>query len=151
MATETILIADVGTLQVRPGGPAVAGIWLVTESGAFPAIGWNDFVVVILGWWTGALLETIRSNGVRVRVNFMDGPHAVDVALSAGMLYFRLISRDCEVATGESALEPFARALISQSRKVLQACRSRQWWSASADTLESLLGELEREIARFKL
>jgi hypothetical protein len=148
MGTETCLIVDVGTLEVRPRGPAVAGIWLVTESGAFPAAGWSDFAVVILGWWASALLKTIRSNGVRVRVHFMDGPYAVDVAVSSGVLHFRLISRDREVGTGEAALSPFIRALTSQSREVLHACRSREWWSADADNLESLLGDFERAISQ---
>lgn len=148
MGTETFLIIEVETLKVSPRGPATAGIWLITESGAFPAAGWDDFVVVILGWWARALLTTIRSNGVRGRVHFMEGPHVVDVAISSGILHFKLISRDREVGTGETAVSPFVSALISQSRKVLHECRSREWWSADADTLESLLGDLKREIAQ---
>jgi hypothetical protein len=148
MGTETFLIVDVGTFEVRPRGQATAGIWLVTESGAFPAAGWDDFIVVILGALARALLKTIRSNGVRGRVHFMDGPHAVDLALSSGILHFKLISRDREVGSGEAALNSFTNALASQSRKVLHACRSRDWWSTDADTLESLVRDLEREIAQ---
>jgi hypothetical protein len=147
VGTEIFLIVDVGTFEVRPRGPATAGIWLVTESGAFPAAGWNDFVVVILGWFASALLKTTRSNGVRGRVHFMDGPHAVDLALSSGIHHFKLISRDRVVGSGEAALNSFANALASQSRKVLHACRSREWWSTDADTLESLVKDLERQIA----
>jgi hypothetical protein len=148
VGTETFLIVDVETLEVKPRGPAIAGIWLITERGAFPTVGWDDFVVVTLGWWARALLTTMRSNGVRGRVHFMEGPHAVDVALSSGIIHFKLISCDREVGTGESALVPFVSALISQSREVLHACRSREWRSADADTLESLLGDLKREIAQ---
>jgi hypothetical protein len=90
MSAETRLIVDVETLQVRPPGPAIAGIWLETESGAFPASGWSDFVVVILSWWAGALVRIIRSKGDRMRVAFMDGPYAVDVAISSAMLHFTL-------------------------------------------------------------
>jgi hypothetical protein len=145
---EAFLTVDVETLEVRPLGPAIAGIWLVTESGAFPEPGWSDFVVVVLGWFASALLKTMRSNGVRGRAHFMDGPYAVDVGMSCGMLHFTLISRDREVGTGEAAIKPFVNALTSQSRKVLDECRSREWWSADADTLETLLEDLEREIAR---
>jgi len=148
VGTETFLTVDVGTLEVRAGGPAIAGIWLVTESGAFPEAGWSDFAIVILGWWASALLNTIRSNGVQGRVHFMDGPYAVDVAMSDGILHFRLISRDREIGTGEAALGPFVSAFISQSRSILHTCRSREWWCADADTLESLLGELKREMAQ---
>jgi hypothetical protein len=147
---ETLLTVDVGTLEVRPRGPAIAGIWLITGDGPFPSAGWSDFVVVILAWWAGALLRAIRCSGVPGRVHFMDGPYAVDVAMSSGKLHFRLISRDREVGTGEAALDSFVSALISQSQKLLQACRSRDWWSADADTLESLLGDLIRETEQFE-
>ncbi|MGA7411101.1 MAG: hypothetical protein WBW33_11485, partial [Bryobacteraceae bacterium] len=147
VGTETSLNVDSGTLEVRPHGPAIAGIWLITEGGGFPSAGWSDFVVVILGWWANALLTTIHSNGVRrVRVPFMDGPYAVDVAMSSGMLHFTLISRDREVGTGDAALNSFLSALILTITQVLHACRSLEWWSADADTLESLLGDLKREI-----
>jgi hypothetical protein len=149
MGTDTLLIADVGTLEVRPGGPAIAGIWMVTENGAFPQAGWSDFVVVILGWWAAALLKTIRRKGAWERVHFMDGPYAVDFTVSSEMLHFRLMSRDREVGTSSAALNPFVGEVTSQSRKVLQACRLREWWSADADTLESLIGELEREMELF--
>lgn len=147
MEAETFLIVDVETLTTRPGGPAIAGIWLVARGGAFPDTGRSDFVVVVLGWWAGAILKTILSNRVRARVHFMDGPHAVEITLSSGMLRFRLISRDREVGIGEAVLVPFVDALISQSRKVLQACRSLGWWSTDADTLASLIGDLKRAIS----
>jgi hypothetical protein len=44
MSTDTLLVADAETLEFRQGGPAIGGIWLVTESGAFPQVGWSDFV-----------------------------------------------------------------------------------------------------------
>ena len=138
----------VASLEVRQHGPAIAGIWLITKDVAFPAAGWSDFVVVVLGWWAGAILKTMRNNRVRVRIPFMDGPHAVDVAILSGMLQFTMISRDREIGRGEAVPGPFIAALISQSRTLLDACKSRNWWSQDADTLESGLADLTREIAR---
>jgi hypothetical protein len=148
---ETYLVVDIETLKVCPSGPAIAAIWLVTETGAFPATGWSDFAVVILGWWAGALLKTIHSNGVRERIHFMDGPHAVDISVSSGVVHFRLISRDREVGTSEAALNPFISAMTAQSRNVLHACRLQEWWSADADTLESLVGDLEESAEEMKV
>ena len=134
MNTQTSLVADAGTLRVRARGPAIGGIW-------------SDFVVVILRWWANALLKIIQNNGSQERVHFMEGPYAVDVCLSSEMLHFRLISRDSEVGTVDAALGPFVSALTLQTREVLHACRLQRWWSADADALESLVAQLEREVA----
>lgn len=144
MGAETRLIIDVETLQVRPLGPAIAGIWLETDSEAFPASGWTDFVVVILSWWASALATIIRGNRGRMRVRFMDGPYAVDVAISSAILHFTLISRDKEIGVGEAELNPFVLTFTSQAGEILHACRSQGWWSLDADRLESLLGDLKR-------
>ena len=76
----------------------------------------------------------------------MDGPYFVEVARSTGMLKFRMVARDREVDTGEAAVKPFIVALMSQSGRVLDACRTQEWWSTDADALESLLEKLRLEI-----
>ena len=97
MSTDTLLVADAETLEFRQGGPAIGGIWLVTESGAFPQVGWSDFVVVLLCWWADALLKVLLNQDIQARVHFMAGPYAVDVARSFGMLNFRMIARDARL------------------------------------------------------
>jgi hypothetical protein len=148
VSTDTLLVVDAENVEFRQGGPAIGGVWLVTEGDAFPQVGWSDFVVVLLCWWAGALLKVIHNEDMQTRVPFMDGPYAVDVARSFGMLKFRMIARDREVSTGEAAVKPFVVELASQSHRVLDTCRSKEWWSTDADALESLLEELEREIRR---
>jgi hypothetical protein len=65
------------------------------------------FVVVLLCWWADALLKVLPNQDIQARVNFMDGPYAVDVARSFGMLNFRMIARDREIGTGEAAVKPW--------------------------------------------
>lgn len=148
MSTETCLVADAATVDVRQRGSAIAGIWLVTRDSAFPEAGWTDFVVVLLVWWADALLKLLRNDGQQARVHFMDGPPAVDVSTSSGILQFRMIDRDRQVGAPEAAVRPFVVDLVSQSRSVLDACRSKGWWSTDADALELLLEELDLEIRR---
>ncbi|MBV9155815.1 MAG: hypothetical protein JO097_06115 [Acidobacteriaceae bacterium] len=146
MSAETRLVVDVENLQVRPRGPAIAGIWFEKDNEAFPAAGWSDFVIVILSWLANALVTTIRGNGGRVRVRFMDGPYAVDVATSAEMLRFTFVSLDKEIGGGEAEINPFVLTFTAQAGKILHACRSQRWWSADADRLDSLLGDLKRAV-----
>ncbi len=148
MGTDTLLMVDAEAVEVRQGGPAIGGIWLLYENSPFPGVRWSDFVVVLLSWWAEAILKVVHDEGVQERVHFMDGPYSVVVGRSFGMLEIRMIARDREVGTGEAAVKPFVVELVSQSRTVLGACRSQEWWSTDADALESLLKKLELEIQR---
>jgi len=76
---------------------------------------------VLLCWWADALLKVLLNQDIQARVHFMDGPFAVDVARSFGMLNFRMIARDREIGTGEAAVKPFVVGLASQSHRVLDA------------------------------
>ena len=74
MITETHLVVELGMLNVCAQGPATGGIWLVTGGSEFPRAGWNDFIVVVLGWWSSAILRLLENNSGMERVHFMDGP-----------------------------------------------------------------------------
>jgi hypothetical protein len=147
--TDIFMVVEPGSVSVRPSGPATANVWLSLAGCEFPMRGWNDFAVVILGWWATALLRLLRNVSTRETVNFMDGPYSVEVSRTpSGMLHLRALegsTRNREMATGEVEANPFVLGLISQSRGVLDACRRQGWWSNDAQTLESALAALEQE------
>jgi hypothetical protein len=151
MTTETHLVTELGTLSVRTQGPATAGIWLITDNFAFPGVGWNDFIVVVLSWWVAAILDLLHNDNSRKRVHFMDGPYAVELSLTpAGRLQLRQFvgaSGGCEVAVGHADVRRFVDELSTQSRQVLEECRLRGWWSLDAEGLTSHLKELDRVLA----
>lgn len=147
---ETHLITELGMLNVRAQGPAIAGIWLITDDLEFPISGWNDFVVVLLGWWSAAILRLLRHASERERVPFMDGPYAVEVSNDQpGRLRLRMFAGPGggrEVAMGEADIRRFATELSTQSRKLLNECRLREWWSADAEALAAQIEELDCEL-----
>jgi hypothetical protein len=154
MTTETRLVTELGRLSVRTQGPAIAGIWLVSADSAFPRVGWNDFVVVVLGWWSAAILRLLANNSGKERVPFMEGPYAVEVSKAqSGKLQLRMFagpSGGSEVAAGEADIKLFVRELATQSRKLLDECRLREWWSRDAETLPSHMHDLDRELATWR-
>jgi len=125
---QPILITEISSFQAKAGeGAATGNIWLEFDGKHFPAQHWNDFVVVLLGWWTNALLRLLRDSSIKETVSFMEGPYAVEVTrISSEKLRFRALSgihRNNIVMTGESSIASFALALIAQSRQVLDVCR----------------------------
>lgn len=151
MPAETHLVLDLGMLKVRPQGPAIAGMWFLTGHAEFPMAGWSDFVVVVLGWWLAAILRLMHNESRSERVNFMDGPYAIEVCKAQhGKLRLTMFagpSGGREVAVGEADGKHFMSDLVTQARKVLNECKLRDWWSSDAEALESHLETLEYEIA----
>jgi hypothetical protein len=150
--TLTSIVVEVSSVRVRPGGPATANIWLIIDGYEFPTQRWNDFVVVVLGWWVAAFLVLLRNTSTRETMHFMDGPYAVEVSKTpSGILKFRALEgagRTREMATGEGPLMPVVLGLISQAHEILEECKRQGWWSRDAEALESSLAALEQEFGR---
>lgn len=146
------LVTEPASIITCPDGPATGNVWLVLNGYEFPTHGWNDFIVVILGWWLTALLLLLRNDSRLERVHFMDGPYAVDVSMApSGTLLFRALEgpdRTIEVANSEAPAMPFILELLTQSREVLAACRRQGWWSRDAEVLESALAALDQQSSK---
>ena len=142
------LLSDTASLRVRPGGPVTGNICLQINDCHFPSPGWNDFVVVVMGWWATALLRLEQGQSTHERVPFMDGPYAVELTMvSPAVLRFRALqdeNRNTEVASGDGALGVFIADLIVQGRAVLAACQRLNGWSKDAAQLEIALEDLTK-------
>lgn len=150
MTHPTHLVTDLSSLRVRSSGPAIAGVWLTFGESAFPAQGWTDFIVVILGWWADELVQIIMGKKSHAQMRFMDGPFMVEVSLAeSGLLSCKMKDDSTEggvVAVGEASLKQCLAEMTKQSRLVLQECESRTWWSTEADYLAERLQYLDREV-----
>lgn len=151
MTKDIHLVVDLERFNVRPQGPAIAGIWFVSADIQFPMVGWLDFVVVVLRWIAEAMLGLLRNNVEMQRVHFMDGPYAVAVARTqSGRVQFWMFagpSGGRVVAEGEADVRSFVDELVGQSRRLLEACRLRDWWSVDAEALASDLQALDGLLA----
>ena len=114
--TNTSIIVDADSLSFRPRGSATGNIWLVIGGCEFPALQWNDFVVVILGWWVESLLRLLRNSSTKETVNFMDGPYVVEVSRTpSGGLHLRALegsNRSIERASGEALIDDSVSHLL---------------------------------------
>ena len=102
---------------------------------------WNDFVVVILAAWVGALVRLLRGSTTRERVHFMEGPYFVDVHWAAeGPLRLHALGPGrAKNAAVEVEAVSFVESLLTGSKVVLVACRTGGCWTSDADELEELL------------
>jgi hypothetical protein len=106
---------------------------------AFPAAGWNDFIVVVIGWWARAVLQLLRGTSKREEVHFMDGAYLVElVKRSSSEWDIRLFEtggakRLRSQETIDATL--LVDSIVAASQSVLAACREHNLWSVDADAL----------------
>lgn len=149
---SVLLVAEAGSLRVGANDSATANIWLMLNGHEFPTRGWNDFAIVIMGWWADALLRLLRNTSRQELIQFMEGPYAVEITLNhPGKLMFRALqgpTRSTVTATSESAVLPFIQDFILRTQELLDACNRHDWWSKDAEILKSALHALRSEAIR---
>jgi hypothetical protein len=131
---------DLATLHRSKLGSITAGIWLRFGEIAFPAARWSDFVVVILGWWTGVL----QSNDRQLRLLFMDGPYLLRVIRgSSGRCSIEGMDghgrEERSLFSVEADFVMFRKGVFAAGRTVVEACRNKGWSSRDIDELAKLL------------
>jgi hypothetical protein len=148
--TKARIVVDAATLTPGSIGPATGTVWLDVEGVAFPSEKWNDFVVVVLGWWAAAVLRALRGEIGPHEVHFMDGPYLVELT-AASRSDWRLALID----TGETrrlrrqySVTPrqLVESIIIGSDSILRASRAAGHWSTDATKLEEATAGLRNEL-----
>jgi hypothetical protein len=122
--------------MARGGMGSITGpVFLRFEGGAYPEEGWNDFPVVILGWWLEGIAAFLNDGSQSFSGRFMDGPYEFTVR--------RLTSQVAEVSWRSSQASPstvdvssLSQSLAAAGASVAHACRRNGWRSPDVDTLE---------------
>lgn len=109
----------------------------------FPTEGWNDFVVIVLGWWSREMRDVIA--GKRSTLLFMDGPYHLLVKPTSHDRRSVSLMRDGAVrGEGEVALSTLVDMVLSAAGRTLDECRNRGWVTKEVEELsrerDGLLG-----------
>jgi hypothetical protein len=140
---------------------AITGEVSVSADGVrFPDADWNDFVVVVLGWWAEKCASML-SGSRREELWFMDGPYILDVeAISEDVWSVRYkrwrSSASTSTIESESVAElpngleveasVFARNVKSTAGAVLNECHQRGWTTPDLETLRRRYDTLRSQL-----
>lgn len=123
-----ILVGDESTLEKSGYGSITGEIYFQFENFYFPERGWNDFVVVLLGWWikSAETLE-VSSVGTTVEFLFMDGPFYVrGVKTDAAVVTLTFLRRKIEgfeiLASKDIEIVGLKTATLRFREKLLENC-----------------------------
>lgn len=68
------IVIDLDSIRWYANRNATGVIFWDVGGYAFPEIGWNDFVLVLVEWWSAACLRLLRKGARTEELRFMDGP-----------------------------------------------------------------------------
>ncbi|WP_165895065.1 hypothetical protein [Tepidibacillus fermentans] len=110
----------------------------------FPAEGWDDFVVVILGWWQKDIMN-IRNDriGTVYELDFMDGPWFVKgnkISEHTIELEFVRDKSDSQqiIFTCLCQVAQLQQSILHATEKLLTELKSRKWHSDDIEELDRI-------------
>jgi len=118
----------------------------------FPEREWNDFPVIVLGWWVRQLPDLAQ--GIDGEFAFMDGPFRFSVIFEAGgaRIVFEDLHADQLRVVSEAAIsaDVVAGAIAAAAKGVVKACEGRGWTSCDIDELRmgAISGQREQRVMR---
>lgn len=136
---------DEDSLDQSMSGMVHGKIFLSVGSKVFPDSEWDDFVVIILGWWLAEVKNILDGSGSFCCFRFMDGPYYFEahrnVQGGLSVAFFRDGEQyDCDFPL--ISIHDFLQEILRASNKVARTCNSRGWRSKEISTLQRLIREL---------
>jgi hypothetical protein len=136
-----MIALDLATFhQSSQNGNMTGVIYVELESGAFPAKGWSDFPVIILGWWTEALLQFEVPTRSEVRWRFMDGPHSLTLTKVEGAI--------CD---GALVFDQVQSCLCQAAEHVISYCDQHKLSGKDLETLRTNVRPLKAANCSFQI
>jgi len=142
--TDFEIVIDPDSLRVRTS--TTGTIYVRAGSIFFPEIGWNDFPLVILGWWTAALIRLLEGQSDQEEWEFMDGPYLVRLTGNAeGRAKLAFVRGDGVNPAGiaDCTIDDLTDTLIKAAREVHDLCGENGSRASDVATLEQGLEALE--------
>ena len=126
---------DPNTLERSESGSITGLIHLRLGSQAFPEPSWNDFPVVILGWWLDALHQLRDGSAAHAECQFMDGPCHFNIKPAGEAWRLEAVQNEGVVQVELVDPQSLWRSAVSKAHDLLGVCRQRGWTGRDVSVL----------------
>lgn len=114
----------------------------------FPEKGWNDVIVVVLGWWLSSLENIVVGRSDRGEFRFMDGPLYIRInKLKNGSCRVECLDKGVDESIEYSGCYQFEEVLesvLDAAKSTSYDCSQLGWNSDDVDKLNSLIAKLSK-------
>ncbi|MBB4916123.1 hypothetical protein [Streptosporangium saharense] len=141
------MMVDVSALERLASGSIVGPIWVEGAEEPFPELEWMDFPVVVLGWWTEAVLSSESRGGAAgsIELSFMDGPWEIILDFDGERCIANLF-RARSANSGrliEISYDVFFESVKECALRVIEECDLKGWESVDIDSLRRMLNRMK--------
>jgi len=134
---------------------AIIGIIFFTIDGNdFPTSNWDDFVIIILGWWVEAALSLLDKTNKSCNFRFMDGPYLVRVTSDEEHSWLvqgiKTPANIGEVVEYETRIAPkiLLTAIEGAAAAAIHKCNEQNWKSPDISFLISVRNRIQDKLTR---
>lgn len=128
------------SFSISKTGAITSKIYIEAGKIVFPEKEWNDFTVIILGWWLEQLQELYSGNTIECHCRFMDGPFQFDVVATSKKDWIvsfvrRNYKHNEHLAEILTTSDRLTEAILSTSNSVIKLCSQQGWETEEVLTL----------------
>ncbi len=147
-APPTIVLHEDTFRQYTNGTITGIVLWRINGK-AFPDEAWNDFVIVVLGWWAGAIIRLLSGNSTKETMDLMDGPYSLICEGSIASIRCRFVDRRKDhdvVAVWSGNTVDLAKQILTAGKTALRKCHQHNWIHPDIKNLEKEINTLRKMI-----
>lgn len=140
---------DKDTFRRHANGTITGTIVWRIEDVSFPDDAWNDFVIVVLGWWLRAVNRLLRGISTSETLDLMDGPYSLICESSGHLVDCRFVERrtnQMQIATWSGETRELAKQILIAGRHAFRICQENGWMNSDIRLLESMVNTLRRVV-----
>ena len=144
-ASPTIVISEESIRQHSSG--QITGIiyWQIGDQ-CFPDSKWDDFIVVIIGWWAEAIVKLMNGDSSSEVLSFMDGPFLLRCTTTTNVVRCEFIDprlEDSIVQIWLGNLHEIGQTALDVGNNILRICQTRNFYNHDTKLLEKEINHLQ--------
>ncbi len=101
---------------IREGGQLLFDIAWVDNGLYYPMDPWLDFGILVLGWWTNAIVPMIRGEEDNIKLSFMDGPYYLMVTIDRSSQEVTFSGENGRTFEAKSSIDEVRKQIISAAK-----------------------------------
>ncbi len=143
---DVLLVVEEDKFFTRAKSGAIWGTvyFQIGDSQFFPQRGWTDLLVGFVAAWLQGLLRVTRGIVEKERVEFYDGPFAIEISIAQeGHLNLNFVHQE----KSELSKLVDARHMLAQSdsvgKELLAKCEHKGWNNKDIETLSAIIKQIQ--------
>ena len=139
-----LVIEDDGFFARSKSGAIWGTVYFqIGESQFFPGKGWTDLVAAFVAVWVERLVRVAEGVSKTERVEFFDGPFAVDISMQQkGLVNLSFVHNEKSVLSKTVEIKQLLAHGHAVALELLSQCHNRKWSDDDTETLARLVKQI---------